>query len=363
MNSGSFRPAVSSKNCLSAAACALLVSLGCAHVVVHARKGEVAGEVKARLVLVAPVDLRWEEPSSLLSYARSLDVEEAVCRGARLATLGAGELAQLPGGESSPNENDVSRVALKSGVPVGEIVLLAASAERREQRSSVNLDDAKGKAAGMARDAQVTLVARVELSLPAMHLMLAEASAEEQIDPGADHPLLDAQPELAALLRRATDEAFAVLGKSLAQPPAIELGLRTLPAAAAALGYASPRGKSFAQSIGAQDSLEQEVSRDAALDLLAHAGPPLHSPSGSEEPIPPLAKSERRAFRASARGLTVVEARGRARASGLLPGDQILELDGLPATHPCAPLRAAQLSGAGVKAVVQRGSETKTIGL
>ena len=359
MNSNSFCTRFSSRIALAA----LLGASACSHVKVHARKGEVSGQIVPKLVLVAPVELRWEEPSSLLAYARSLDVEEAVCRGARLATLGAGELLQNLSGEASPNENDVSRVSLKTGVPVAEIVLLSASAERREQRSSVNLDDAKGKAAGSARDAQVTLVARVELTLPAMHLLLAEASAEEMVDPGAEHPMFDAQPELTALLRRATDEAFAVLGKSIAPPEPIDLGLRALPAAAPALTFALPRGKSFAQSVAAQDSLEQEVSRDGALDLLARAGPPLLSASGQEEPVPALTAAERRAFKASSRGLTVIESRGRARAAGLQPGDQILELDGVPATHPCAALRAARLSGGSVKVEVQRGGETKHLWL
>ena len=75
---------------------------GCSHgVVIHAHRGEASGEINARLVLVAPIELRWEEPSSLLAYLRTLDVEEALCRSGRLATLGPGEVASQSG-EAAP---------------------------------------------------------------------------------------------------------------------------------------------------------------------------------------------------------------------------------------------------------------------
>ena len=266
MNPNSFR--------WSAAWGALLLAAaglsGCAHgVVVHAHRGPQPQRTSVRLALVSPVELRWDEPSSLLAYLRTLDVEEALCWRGALATLGPGELAALPGQSESPGEGDVSRVALKTGVPVGQILLVRTSAERREQRSAVNLDDAKGRAAGSARDALVTLVARVELSIPALHLLLAEASAEEELEPSIDHPMLDAQPELGPLLRRAVDAAVAEIGGDLQLPAALDLGLQTMPAPAPALTFALPKGRTFPQSIGSQDALEQEVSRDAALDLLA----------------------------------------------------------------------------------------------
>jgi hypothetical protein len=337
---------------------------GCSHgVVVRAHRGPVDAPVNARLALVAPVELRWNEPSSLIAYLRTLDVEESLCKSGRLATMGPGELAPLPGAPETPSETDVSRVALKLGLAVDSILLVRASAERREQRSQVALNDAKGAAAGNARDALVTLVARVELSVPALHLMLADSTAELELDPAVDHPLLDGQPELAALLQRAVDEAVKEAGDKLVLPAPIDLGLRTVPAPAPALLFALPKGHSFAQSIDQQDALEQEVSRDGALDLLTHSGPPLLTSTGQQEPIIPLSPEERRSLRPDKKGLRVIEVHSRARGAGLLPGDQILSIDTQPATHPCAPLRAVELSTHTPKLEVERGGKVIPISL
>jgi len=342
---------------------AALVS-GCAHgVVVHSHRGPVESAVNARLALVAPVELRWNEPSSLIAYLRTLDVEESLCKSGRLATMGPGELAPLPGAPETPSEIDVSRVALKLGLAVDSILLVRASAERREQRSQVALNDAKGAAAGSARDALVTLVARVELSVPALHLTLADSSAELELDPAVDHPLLDAQPQLAALLQRAVDEAVKAVGDKLVLSAPIELGLRTVPAPAPALLFALPKGHSFVQSIDQQDALEQEVARDGALDLLTHAGPPLLTSTGEQEPIIPLTPEERRSLRPDKKGLRVIEVHSRARGAGLLPGDQILSIDAQPVTHPCAPLRAVELSKRTPKLEVERGDKLVSISL
>jgi hypothetical protein len=46
-----------------------------------------------------------------------------------------------------------------------------------------------------------------------------------------------------------------------------------------------------------------------------------------------------------------------------LPGDQILSVDAQPATHPCAPLRAALLSPRAVKLEVLRAGQPHPLSL
>ncbi len=326
-----------------------LLLAACAHgVKVHSKVGAVNGVIDAQLVLVAPVELRWNEPSALLSYVRTLDVEEALCASGQLETFGPGELPAQLGTTESPSENDVSRTALRTGVPVAQILFLRASAERREQRSSVHLKDAGGRAAGNALDALVTLVAHVELSQPATHLVISDVTVEAELDPTLDRPLLDAQPELGPLLQRAVAEALSAASSKLVLPAPIELGLRSLAAPGPALSYSSGPHRSFAESLGHEDALEQEVSRGAALELFTQRTSPQ---SGAGR------------VRADRPGLLVLEAHGRARASGLVPGDRIVSIDGAPASHPCAAVRATLLSRKHAHIVVDRAGQQLTLSL
>jgi hypothetical protein len=327
----------------------LLCATACAHgVKVHSKVGAVNGVIDAQLVLVAPVELRWSEPSALLSYVRTLDVEEALCASGQLETFGPGELPTQLGAPESPSENDVSRTALRTGVPVAQILFLRASAERREQRSSIHLKDAGGRAAGNALDALVTLVAHVELSQPATHLVIADVTVEAELDPTIDRPLLDAQPELGPLLQRAVAEALSTASSKLALPAPIELGLRTLAAPGPGLSYSSGPRRSFAESLGHEDALEQEVSRQAALELFTQRASPQ---SGAGR------------VRADRPGLLVLDVHGRARASGLLPGDRIVSIDGAPSSHPCAAVRATLLTRKHARIVVDRGGQQLTLSL
>jgi len=341
--------ASSRRRLLAFALLASTLAAGCSHVVVHAKAGALTGTVSARLVLVAPVELHWDEPSALLAYARTLDVEEALCRDGALATFGPGELAPTSGISGTLAESDVSRASLRSGVPVGQILFVRTTAERREQRSSVRLNDAGGRAAGGARDALVTLVARAEITLPATHQLLAESSVEEPLDPGAETPLFDGQPELGPLLQRAVEEAMRTLRGKLLLPEPLQLGLRALPSVSPALNYALPQRLSFIEATGAQDSLEQEVSRQAALELLAQR-------SGASDEL-------RRGFRLERQGLLVTQARGRAKDAGLARGDHILAIDGLPQAHPCALQRALRLATKTVHVQLERAGRPLTVEL
>ncbi len=293
-----------------------------------------------RLALVGSVALRWDEPSALLSFVRAQDVASAIAERGQLAVLGPGQLG--PGADGAAEELDTAdlhRVALRQGLKLEELLVFKPWAERRVARSAARLTDAKGKAAGSAAAAEVTLVAHLEVLHPATHALLVEVQVEGQGDPLAEHSPLDAQPELAALLREATQTALEQLGPLLRLPEPLDLGLATAPGAGPAMAFAGRTQRSLREVLHGQDELAQDLAVENALALWAADLEGLESRSLRRAPV----------------SLLVREASGRAAEAGLRAGDLILGINGLPASRPYDLLTALRLTAAPLKLSVRRG--------
>jgi hypothetical protein len=301
-----------------------------------------------RLALVGPVALRWDEPSALLSYVRAQEVAGAIAERGQLAVLGPGQLGPGQGGAAQELDTaDLHRVALRQGLKLEEVLLFKPWAERRVAQSAARLTDAKGKAAGSAAAAEVTLVAHLEVSHPATHALLVEVQVEGQGDPLAEHSPLDAHPELAALLREATQAALEQLGPALRLPEKLDLGLVAAPGAGPAMSFASRTQRALREVLHGQDELAQDLAVENALALWA----------------PDLEAVESRALRRAPVSLLVREASGRAAEAGLRRGDLILGINGAPASRSYDLLTALRLAGAPLKLTVRRGAEDLTLTL
>ena len=227
-----------------------------------------AEKLPLKLALVGPVGLRWDEPSALLAFARAQDVAGALAASGQLAVLGPGQLGPGPDGAAQDLESaDLSRVALKRGLRLDEVVVARAWAERRVASSAARLTDAQGKPVGAALAAEVALVAHLELYHPATHTLLVEVIAEGPGDPAAEHPALDAHPELGPLLAAATHRALEALERSLRLPLALDLGLSLVPGPGPAISFQARGLRSLREATRAQDELAQDLALENALKL------------------------------------------------------------------------------------------------
>ena len=339
-------------NPLSALLASLLVALAaaCSH---GPRLRVTAGpalkaKLPVRLALVGPVALRWDEPSALLSFARAQDVAGALAAGGKLAVLGPGQLGAGPDGAAQELESaDLSRVAMRRGLRLDELLVARAWAERRVASSAARLTDAQGKPVGAAAAAEVTLVAHVELFYPATHTLLVEVVTEGPGDPAAEHPALDAQPELGPLLAAATRRGLEELERGLQLPAPLDLGLSLVPGPGPALSFSTRGLRSLREEVRTQDELAQDLAVENALAVLA----------------PGLGDDEARLLRRAQVSLLVREVSGRAEAAGLRPGDVITAADGRPVQQAHDLATAALLGKLPLQLSVQRAGTAVVIEL
>jgi len=331
---------------------ALLACLGlaaCSGVQVHTQTAPGA-RLPARLVAVYPFGLRWKAPA-YRAYELGMDEVAAVLADGRLSALGPSEFHVLDFESDALFAATDLSAALPAWRVAPEAVLgLRGWAERRETSGSRVLYDQAGHPVGRKRTAEVEIVVHEEL-LGAPAGTLAEAWAVVPVDPFADHPTYDPDPELRRWAGKLTRAVLAAAASRLAvaDPPEdpgfdAELNPRDED------DFALPGRASLAELLARADPVDREA---AHLDRLLYFSPDL-----------PGARTE--LFDGLPQGLYVTRVRSEAaRQAGLQEGDFVARVDGAPAAGLQTVLRELALRPAGtsIELAVLRGPTHETLRL
>jgi len=328
----------------AALAWAVAASLGCAgaqHLEVTLGQGKLH---QVRLIAVYPTALHFDAPA-YRSYELAMDQVEALVATGRLMALGPDEFAQLDWQSSFLYAStNLSGKLTALGLSPGEVAGLRGWIERREQRGSQQLYDAKGRPSGNARSAEVSYVIHEDLIGPDSDELIASGSLEITVDPFAEHPAWDDAPELRQAVKVLAYELLRRAGPALKSGPQVE----ELPFEAAWVPWGEERF-----SMPGRPALQEQLS---VLDPVSAEAARLLRLSYFE---PDLSSAEQNAMLALPAGLWVRRVPGRLQASGLERGDLITGVESDPAAGPQTFLRwaSARTPGAPVHIAVRRGEQ------
>jgi hypothetical protein len=328
----------------AALAWAVAASLGCA----GAQHLEVTlGQAKLhpiRLIAVYPTALRFEAPA-YRSYELAMDQVEALVATGRLMALGPDEFAQLdwPSNFLYASTN-LSGKLTALGLRPTEVAGLRGWIERREQRGSQQLYDAKGRPSGQTRSAEVSYVIHEDLIGSESDELIASGSLEITVDPFAEHPAWDDAPELRQAVKTLACELLHKAGPALRAGPQVE----ELPFEAAWVPwgeerFSMPGRPALTDTLSTLDPVSAEAARLLRLSFFEAD----------------LLSAEQNAMLGLPAGLWVRRVPGRLEASGLERGDLITSVESDPAAGPQTFLRwaSAKRPGAPVNITVRRGEQ------
>ncbi len=327
----------------------LLTLAACGGVQLHART-EPGARLPARLVAVYPFGLRWKAPA-YRGYELGMDEVAAVLADGRLSALGPSEVRVLDfESDALFAATDLSSSLPGWRLPPGAVLGLRGWAEKRETSGSRVLYDRMGRPVGQQREADVEIVVHEELLGPPAGVV-AEAWAVVPVDPFADHPTYDPDPELRRWAGKLTRAVLAAASSRLAtrDPPGdpgfdVELNPRDEDA------FTLPGRPSLEELLSRADPLDRDAAR---LDRLLYFDPEL--PGGRAE-----------LFGRLPQGLYVTRVRSEAaEKAGLRRGDFIARVDDAPAAGLMTVLRELSLrpAGSACALTVLRGAEHVTVRL
>jgi hypothetical protein len=322
----------------------LAASLGCA----GAQHLEITlGQAKLhpiRFIAVYPTSLRFDAPA-YRSYELAMDQVEALLSTGHLMALGSDEFAQLDWQSNFLYAStNLSGKLTALGLAPPEVAGLRGWIERREQRGSQQLYDAKGRPSGQSRSAEVSYVIHEDLIGPESDELIASGSLEIAVDPLAEHPAWDDAPELRQAVKTLVGGLLHRAG------PAIRAGLQIeeLPFEAAWVPwgeerFSMPGRPALSDTLSTLDPVSAEAARLLRLSYFE----------------PDLSSADQTAMLALPAGLWVRRVPGRLQASGLEPGDLITSVESDPAAGPQTLLRwaSARAPGAPVHVAVRRGEQ------
>ena len=167
---------------------------------------------KTSVLAVYPFEFRWSEPayrSFQLGWLEAMDLIPYQ----RWAIYGPGEFhIREPSDDNAFAATDIASVLSQQGYRPEEILVVRAWAEKQEQRSSRQIYDSNGKPVGQRLDAQITLIAHMEVVDPWSRQVIAEIQATGQEDPFATPDETDPSPVLTRLVRTMSGRLADALG-------------------------------------------------------------------------------------------------------------------------------------------------------
>lgn len=271
------------------------------------------GPVEAWGLATYPVVFRFPV-SAYEAYDRGRKVAEQLSALTGRLVYGPGEFRlddvdhdDLQRGTNLMGALKYSKVRRPEGLAAVRVVV-----ERRVSSGEAQVWDATGTSRGRRRGEELIEVAvHAELLSMAAHGVVAELEGTAHVDPFSVEVDRDPYPDVTRLTGQLVQALVALAGLSRAER-APDPGLRTLDVPGPALSFALGREPPLRDALGALDALEQDVRM---LDLIR-----LVDPDASRARI--------RLLRNAPHGLVVVEAKGPAAASGLVPDDLLLAADG-----------------------------------
>jgi hypothetical protein len=182
---------------------------------------------------------------------------------------------------------------------------------------------------------------------PHSHRTLLEATATQKLDPFAEIDPADPHPELRALLQRLVADAFARLdaaGRIDAPVLVRDPGLTVVANPRTAFSFEPPGQLPFTRDLEKLDVLERDVAK---LDAYRSVDPKVDL-------------QRQRKYDRHPHGLLVTFVRPEVLASGIKPGDFILEVDDEPAVGPQVLWRRLYLTapGGSLRLKLVRGDDT-----
>jgi hypothetical protein len=108
------------------------------------------------------------------------------------------------------------------GLRPENVLALRGWAERREAHGVQVLYDDSGKPIGQRHNAEVRVVVHEELLGPGSAGLIAEATAEVPVDPFADHPSFDPDPEVHHWVQKLTQTVLAAAADRLETVPQVD---------------------------------------------------------------------------------------------------------------------------------------------
>jgi hypothetical protein len=295
---------------------ALFMTTGCSGV--RIRQSVSPGPpIPARFVAIYPFGLRWKAPA-YRAYELAMDEVAVVLAGGTLGAIGPTEF-QVRNTESDALFAATSLAGSLAawGLRPENVLALRGWAERLEAADVEVLYDTAGKPIGQRRNADVKLVIHEELLGPGPGGLVAEVSAVVPIDPFADHPSYDPDPELrrwvgkltAAVLAAAADRLHTV---AQVTDPGFDLTLDPRDEET----FELPGRPALATLLAAAEPVDKEAAR---LDRLMYFDPD-------------LGPKEVELFERLPHGLYVTGVRSEdAVKAGMKAGDLIVGVQGEPA--------------------------------
>jgi hypothetical protein len=231
------------------------------------------------------------------------------------------------------------------------VLALRGWAERREARGVEVLYDTNGKPIGQRKNAEVKVVVHEELLGPSGGGLVAEAWAEVPVDPFADHPSYDPDPELHRWVGKLTQTVLAAAAERLQTVPQVaDLGVDLTLDPRDEEAFELPGRPALATLLAGVQPLDKEAAR---LDRLLYFDPDL-----------PAKQIE--LFERLPQGLYVKGVRSETAAkAGLMAGDLIVAVHGETAAGEQTLRRWLSLSAPGqpVELTVLRAADHVAIHL
>ncbi len=270
--------------------------------------------IPARVVAVYPFGLRWKAPA-YRAYELAMDEVAAVLGGGVLGAIGPTEF-QVRSYESDALFGATSLASSLApwGLKPENVLALRGWAERREARGTSVLYDDNGRPIGQRRNVEVKVVIHEELLGPSGGGPVAEATAVVPVDPFADHPSYDPDPDVRRWVQKLTQTVLAAAADRLQTVPQVaDVGVDLALDPRDEEAFELPGRPALATLLAGVQPLDKEAAR---LDRLLYFAPDL-GPKQVE------------LFERLPQGLYVTAVRSEAAAkAGLLAGDLIVAVQG-----------------------------------
>ena len=316
----------------------VLAASGCSGIPIRGRVRPRARTLRPRAIAVYPYAFRFAEPPWHAWEETRAAVDAVLAHGGYLV-YGPGDFQVL-----RRRSNDVLAATdlitplTRDAVSTRQTVALRPWAEERVQTGAKMTYDAQGRPVGQVRTEVRTLVAHLEVISVQTGRVLLQGRAKVRLDPFADLPDWDPLRPLTRANRALVAWALGILGGGGDLPTDLGATLVENPGCAFSF-HARPGDGGSAAALARLGPLDRDAARFAVYRYFDAELPPRRV----------------HLYTHHAEGVMVRAVTGVAAASGLKPGDLVVEVDGRRVLGPEMVRRAWELAGpAGIRVTVIR---------